>query len=97
MDSKTKALVAHATIIGWLIALLANQKEKKDEFASFYIRQVLGLNLLLLLSILVPTVGWVIWVFSVLLWVLSLIGAAAREEKKSPLVGGFFQTWFKFL
>lgn len=97
MDAKTKALVAHATIIGWVIALLANQNENKDEFASFYIRQLLGLNLLLVLSIIVPFLGWVIWVFSIVLWVLSLVGAAAQEEKPSPLVGDFFQTWFKSL
>jgi len=97
MDAKTKALVAHATIIGWLIALLANQKENKDEFTSFYIRQLLGLNLLLILSIVVPFVGWLIWLLSVVLWLLSLMGAAAGEQKTSPLVGEFFQTWFKSL
>lgn len=30
MDSKTKAIVAHITLIGWIIALLLNQGENKD-------------------------------------------------------------------
>lgn len=34
MDGKTKAIVAHITIIGWIIALVINSSEK-DEFASY--------------------------------------------------------------
>lgn len=43
MDGKTKAIVAHITWIGWIIALILNSSEK-DEIASFFIRQLLGLN-----------------------------------------------------
>ena len=46
MDGKTRAIVAHFTIIGWIIALVINNNEEKDEFASFYIRQMLGLLLI---------------------------------------------------
>lgn len=34
MDGKTKAIIAHITIIGWIIAIVLNSSEK-DEFASF--------------------------------------------------------------
>jgi hypothetical protein len=34
MDGKTKAIVAHITIIGWIIALVINSNDK-DEFASY--------------------------------------------------------------
>ena len=47
MDSKTKAIVAHVTWVGWLIAFIVNNSEK-DELASYYIRQQLGLILTLL-------------------------------------------------
>ena len=45
MNSKAKAILAHITIIGWIIALILNMKDK-DEFTSFYVRQ-LGRGVLL--------------------------------------------------
>lgn len=48
MDGKTRAIVAHFTLIGWIIALIVNNSDDKgkDELASFYIRQMLGLILI---------------------------------------------------
>ena len=40
---KTAALVAYMTIIGSVIAIFMNQEENRSEFASFHIRQALGL------------------------------------------------------
>lgn len=97
MDAKTKAILAHITLIGWIIALILNQNEKKDEFSSFYIRQMLGLILLSIVTSLVPIVGWVLWIVVVVFWILSLIGAAGGEEKLTPVVGHYFQDWFKTL
>ncbi len=37
MDAKTKAIVAHLTPIGWIIALVINMGQK-EEMASYYIR-----------------------------------------------------------
>ena len=44
MDAKIKAIVAHLTPIGWIIALVVNMN-RKEEYASYYIRQTLGLYL----------------------------------------------------
>jgi hypothetical protein len=44
MDGKTKAIVAHITWIGWLISLIINSSQR-DEIASYYIRQTLGIYL----------------------------------------------------
>ena len=44
-DGKNVAIIAHITLIGWIIALVMNGGDKKSEFASFYIRQMLGLML----------------------------------------------------
>ena len=43
--SKNTAIVAYLTIIGSIIAIFMNQEENKSEFASFHIRQALGLFL----------------------------------------------------
>ena len=94
MDGKTKAIIAHITIIGWIIALVLNSSEK-DEFASYYIRQLLGIYLLGIILTLIPVIGWVISIVVFVFWILSLIGAIQGEQKETPIVGQYFQDWFK--
>lgn len=96
MDGKTKAIIAHITIIGWIVAIVLNSSEK-DEFASYYIRQLLGLYLLGIICTLIPIVGWIVSIAVFVFWILSLIGAAQGEMKETPIVGKYFQDWFKAL
>ena len=93
MDGKTKAIVAHITLIGWIIALIVNS-QNKDEIASFYIRQMLGISLLGLVLSFIPFVNLIGWLITVILWIVSLVGAASGEEKLVPVVGEYFQQWF---
>ena len=103
MDAKVKAIVAHLFLIGWIISLLVNMSEK-EEFASFYIRQVLGimiagiafsmLNVVPLIGNLIALVaGLVLFVF----WIMSLIWAINGEMKTVPWIGSYFQDWFRSL
>ncbi len=46
-DGKNVAIIAHLTLIGWVIALIMNNGNK-TELGSFYIRQVLGIIILAL-------------------------------------------------
>jgi uncharacterized membrane protein len=92
MDAKTKAIVAHITLIGWIIALVVNNQEK-DELTSFYIRQVLGLMIIGLLGM-IPFLGFIAGIVVLIGWVISLIGAAQGEMKPIPVLGEYFQEWF---
>jgi len=94
MDGKTKAIVAHITIIGWIIALVINSNEK-DEIASYYIRQLLGLYLLGIVCSIIPIIGWIASIVVFVFWIMSLVGAIQGEMKETPLVGKYFQDWFK--
>lgn len=94
MDGKTKAIVAHITIIGWIIALVINSSEK-DEIASYYIRQLLGLYLLGIVCAIIPIIGWIISIVVFVFWIISLVGAIQGEMKETPVVGKYFQDWFK--
>jgi uncharacterized membrane protein len=96
MDGKTKAIVAHITIIGWIIALVINSNEK-DEFASYYIRQLLGIYLAGLILTLIPVIGWIVSIVVFVFWILSLIGSIQGEKKETPWLGKYFQDWFKAL
>ena len=96
-DGKNVAIIAHITLIGWIIALVMNNGDKKSDFASFYIRQMLGLGLSLLLLGFIPLIGWILGLIIVILWVMSLIGALSGEMKLTPVLGEYFQDWFKSL
>ena len=83
------------TLIGWIIALVMNSNNK-TEYGSFYIRQMLGLLLLGVLSFIpIPFVNLIIYVLVVVLWVMSLISALGGTKKPVFLFGEQFQDWFK--
>ena len=94
MDGKTKAIVAHIYWIGWVIALVLNSSEK-DEITSFYLRQLLGLYLFSIVIAFIPVINIFGWIITLVFWVISLIGAINGEMKEIPLVGKYFQDWFK--
>ncbi|MCH5204996.1 MAG: hypothetical protein J1F03_09605 [Oscillospiraceae bacterium] len=78
MDAKTTAIVSYIGWIGWLIALLAGEKE--DEFAKFHLNQ----NLIIYLIALIPAVGTI---FALVLWIMGLINVFQNEMKPLPLIG----------
>ena len=82
MDKKTTGIVAYLTWIGWLIALLAGDKEG----AKFHINQALVILLFSLLSI-IPCIGWIWGIFMIVCWFIGFIAAINEEEKSSPLLG----------
>ncbi|MGB1307351.1 MAG: YtxH domain-containing protein [Oceanihabitans sp.] len=96
-DGKNIAIIAHITLIGWIIALVMNGGDKKTEFGSYYIRQVLGLGLCGLVLGFIPIVGWLLSIVIFILWIMSLISALGGEKKPTPILGQHFQDWFKSL
>jgi uncharacterized membrane protein len=103
MDARTKAIVSHLFVIGWLIAMVVNSN-RKEELASYFIRQNLGIIIIWLgLTILrmLPLVGPVIWAVAGILlfvgWLMSLIWSIQGEMKPVPWLGDRFQAWFRGL
>ena len=102
---KTRAIIAHITLIGWIIALVQNN-ENKNEDASFYIRQVLGIMimgigmqiitmiLVPLLGMLIVYVGYLVLMVVVGAWIYSLISAVNGVKEPTPFIGAHFQKWF---
>lgn len=95
-EGKNVAIIAHLTIIGWIIAVIMNSSNK-NEFASFYIRQMLGLMLLGLVLSIIPIINAFAWIVILILWIVSLVGAIGGKETLVPGVGKLFQDWFKGL
>lgn len=94
-DPKVVGIVSYITFIGWIVALVLNSNDK-SEFGSFHIRQSLGLIIMGALSI-IPFLGWIIGIAAFILWIIGLIGAVQGQMKPVPIVGEYFQDWFKSL
>lgn len=82
MDKKTTGIVAYITLIGWIIAFCAGDKEG----AKFHLNQVLVIYLFALLG-LIPCIGWIWEIFILVCWIMGLIAAINDEEKEVPLIG----------
>lgn len=96
MDGKTKAIIAHITYIGWIIALVINSNEK-DEITSYYLRQLLGIYLFTIVISFIPLLNFIGWILALVFWIMSLVGAVNGEMKETPVIGKYFQEWFRGL
>lgn len=89
MDSKVTGIIAYITIIGWIVAFLAGDKEG----AKFHLNQALVINLtLIILGILarIPLIGLVAGIVDLVVfifWIIGLVYAIQDVEKEVPLLG----------
>lgn len=99
-QGKTAAILAYLTIIGTVIAFTLNYDEKKP-LASFHIRQALGVHIIFYgLGLLVSYFdSWLIsapfYLFIMVLWGYGFICALQGVMRETPLIGKYFQTWFR--
>lgn len=99
-DGKMMAIISYITVLGTLIAFIMNQN-KQNPFASFHIRQSIGIFLLgLVVNFLqrytnFGTIDVILAIGVFILWIIGLIGAIQGEEKRVPLLGDQFQEWFR--
>lgn len=100
-EGKTIAIIAYLTIIGLVIAFVMNN-DKKHPFATYHIKQSLGLaavSLVLWVIGLIPFIGWIISIigFFVILymWIMGLVNAVNQRQKPLPFLGNKFEKWFK--
>ena len=98
-QGKSAAIVAYLTIIGTIIAYFMN-KDPKTGFASFHIRQALGIHITFyLLGLIISWFdSWLIssafYIFIVILWGYGFIAAIQGERNLVPVLGIQFQKWF---
>jgi uncharacterized membrane protein len=101
-QGKTNAIVSYLTIIGTIIAMVQNS-EVKNPFASFHIRQSLGL-MLTFFALGYPVgyfdnwnVTMAFYIFFFILWIFGFIGALQGQGNLIPILGPLFQKIFKNL
>jgi uncharacterized membrane protein len=99
-QGKNIAIVSYITIIGAIIAVFMNQ-ENKNTFASFHIRQALGIfsSFFLIGYFIGYFDSWMIssafYVFYFILWIYGFLAALQGQTKLIPLLGEQFQKIFK--
>lgn len=99
-EGKTNAIICHFWVIGLIIAFVLNMN-KKNSFSNFYIRQMIGLNLLSFLNTWVvykylgSFAGWIVGVILFVLWIISFMAVLKGKKKLIPIFGAQFQDWFK--
>jgi len=100
-EAKRIAVISYITIVGMVIAFLMNN-EKKLGFASYHIRQSLGLcatGIALGVIGIIPILGWIINIVGIFvllyMWVMAMINAVNGKEKPAPLLGKYYEIWFK--
>jgi uncharacterized membrane protein len=99
-QGKNIAIVSYITIIDAIIAVFMNQ-ENKNTFASFHIRQALGIfsSFFLIGYFIGYFDSWMIssafYVFYFILWIYGFLAALQGQTKLIPLLGEQFQKIFK--
>ncbi|MEL1244505.1 hypothetical protein AAEO56_09550 [Flavobacterium sp. DGU11] len=99
-QGKSNAIISYLTIIGAIIAMIQNS-EKKNPFASFHIRQALGVELTFF-ALGYPvgsfdnwTVTMAFYIFFFVLWAFGFVTALQGEYGVIPILGPLFQKIFK--
>ncbi|GAL61105.1 hypothetical protein [Algibacter lectus] len=96
---RKNAIISYLTIFGTIIAFYLNN-EKKSEFATFHIRQALGLWLTFFaLGYIVGSFdSWLVsmgfYIFFAVLFVFGFGNAVGKKAQPIPLVGALYQRMF---
>lgn len=99
-EGKTAAIIGYILIVGVFIALSINS-ESKNNFASFHIRQALGLSLTFIsLGLIISNfdsflISISMWIFVSVLWSYGIFSAINGSTKPVPILGNFFQKTLK--
>ncbi len=100
-DDKTLGIIAYLTVIGLVAAFIMN-KDKNNDFATYHIKQSLGLclsGLAIFIVGLIPILGWIISIVGsillLVLWVIGLLNAINGNQKPVPVLGKKYEAWFQ--
>jgi uncharacterized membrane protein len=99
-EGKIAAITSYVLIVGVLIAMSMNS-ESKNSFASFHIRQALGISLTFIsLGLIISNfdslmISAPMWISVSVLWSYGIFSAINGTTKPIPLLGNYFQKWFK--
>jgi uncharacterized membrane protein len=94
--AKVVAILSYITLIGWLAAIVLYGRHKSN-YASFHLRQSLGLIITGALLLLIPLIGWLLNLIVCLAWLYAIYHVVQGHKQKVPLLGDFYQEHLDFI
>ncbi|MDG2432076.1 hypothetical protein [Flavobacterium sp.] len=97
-EGKTAAITCYILGIGVFIAMSMNA-EDKNKFASFHIRQGLGITITFVsLGLIISNfdslmISAPMWIFIMILWSYGIFSAINGSTQPMPILGKYFQKW----
>ncbi len=103
--SKNVAFAAYITPVGWLVGIAARLVcSDRSEFATFHLRQGLGLALVETLTYVLVfrfLNFWLAWqIATIIFFLMMVIGVRSVNKgvmRYQPILGRLFDSWFSFL
>ena len=78
-------------LLGFITGIVFIMVEKESRFVKFHAKQstitFLGLFVIILLLGWIPVVGFLIWIFTLILWLILMVKALRGEKYILPIVG----------
>ena len=78
-------------LLGFITGIVFLLVEKKSSFVKFHAKQstitFLGLFVIILVIGWIPVIGTLIWIFSLILWLVLMIKALQGKRYSLPIVG----------
>lgn len=95
---KKTAVIAYFTFIGLLVAFYMNREDKQD-FVTWHIKNMFGLIILLFASMALQAyeIGFYSYWLTVALWLFSFLMVLLNRKQGIPFLSEKFQQWFRFL
>lgn len=94
--AKLVAIISYFSLIGWIVAMVIYDKHR-SAFASFHLRQSIGLIITFAVLTLIPLVGWVLNIGVVVAWIVAVYYAIQTKKFKVPLLGNIYQEYLDFI
>jgi len=75
----------------WITGLIFLLTEKENQFVRFHaLQSIIAFGVFFVVNIVlgfIPFVGWLLWILSVILWIVLMMKAYRGERYKLPIAG----------
>ena len=107
LESNIAGLLSY--LVGWVTGLVFFLIEKEDQFVRFHAMQsiiffgavtvvqiVLGiLGIIPAIGLIFDIIGWIVWLFAVVMWIIFMVKAYQGERFKFPVTGDLAEKYSK--
>ena len=101
-NGKNMAIVAYITIVGFIVAYIIN-KDNKNSFTSYHLRQGLGVGLTGIIAPMFAPLGLglgavissLLGLLCLIMLITGIVNAANGQTKPVVALGQFFEEWFE--